>query len=129
MPSAVPPAFTFCQHAGSRCSRDRVNGRLPDRFTGHSRVVRFDIRSDRPGFQPTSQALCGHGRRRASRSSLCSEQITSQMRQRERLNQTQPRPAIPITPIIVQTAMSGLALSAIAPAMSVEMPTVSVTRP
>ena len=40
MPSAVPPAFTFCQQADSRCSRDRVNGRLPDRFTGRSRVVR-----------------------------------------------------------------------------------------
>jgi len=39
MPSAVPPAFTCWQHA-SRCSRDRVNGRLPDRFTGRSRVVR-----------------------------------------------------------------------------------------
>ena len=34
-----------------------------------------------------------------------------------------------ITPIIVHTATSGLMLWAMAPAISVEMPTVSVTRP
>jgi len=75
MPSAVPPAFTICQQAGSRCSRDRVNGRLPDRFTGHSRVVRPTSDLTAQASSQLSQALCGHGRRRASRSSLCAEQI------------------------------------------------------